>query len=228
MPGKVYGNIPTTDHNVELRDLSGFTGTNYFEFPDLDGGTDTILVANLPQTLTNKTLTGTNTIRATQLGVTGGSDVIIGASVAPEVNMALISTSATNAEWQVVPGSYYQYEESSGSSNTTSTNFQTKLTLTTPTIPIGTYRIGWKFQWQLSSTTLFYSARIRVNGATIESFTIQPQNATTSVRHPVSGFDTITLSGSPQVVTFTIQYCVLSGSATAYIQSAALEICRVS
>jgi len=123
-------------------------------------------------------------------------------------------------------GQYYQSAVSETSVSTTSTTFQNKLTMTTPSLPSGTYRIGWQYMWQISSTSVQFRGRTMLNGATtLQNFTIIPQSATTTLRHPISGFyNTGTISG---VQTITIDYCVLT-TGTAYIEGARLEIWQVA
>ena len=123
-------------------------------------------------------------------------------------------------------GQNYQSAVSESSVSTTSTTFQNKVTLTTNSLPSGVYRIGWYFMWQLSSVSTLYKARVMLNGATtLMNITIQPQSATTTLRHPIAGFyNTGTISG---IQTITIDYGVVT-TGTAYIESARLEIWQVA
>jgi len=111
-------------------------------------------------------------------------------------------------------------------STTTSTTFQTKLTLTTPTIPAGDYRIGWSFQWGGSDATKSFVFRVYLDDTTeIDLLRMQPTNGGSSQRSPAGGFHYITLTNA--VHNFKIQYRAAT-SGTARIDEAKLELWRIT
>ena len=112
--------------------------------------------------------------------------------------------------------------ESEGVSSTTSNVYQEKLTLVTPSLPSGRYRIGWFSEASNSSTSALPLVRVRINSNVIsEANDEQEDNRGWQVS---SGFKYETLSG---INTLDIFYAELSGG-TASIRRARLELWRVS
>ncbi len=159
-----------------------------------------------------------------------GQPILNGVTVSgpAATGQVIMATSSSLASWQSLNSWLnYQYAVSKSSVNTTSTTFQNKVTLTTTSLDSGLYRIGWHFYWQLSSTSTNYKARVLLNGSTtLMSIQIQPQSASTTLRHPICGFY-ITPSNISGSQTITLDYGVVT-TGTAYIQAARLEIWRVA
>lgn len=125
-------------------------------------------------------------------------------------------------------GSFFQDVESLGLSSTTSTTYQTKLTLTTPSLPIGRYRLGWTYSWSYSSTGDDFEARILLNTTTqIMAHAQEPKDSGTDQLHRHSGFEYIDVT-SPGVQTIDLQWRTDDGSETAWIQRTRMEFWRVS
>lgn len=123
-------------------------------------------------------------------------------------------------------GTYFQNAASEGSSTTTSTTFQQKVTMTTPSLPSGDYRIGWYFEWQHTDTSTDFRARVRLNNTTnLMEQQEEPQDGGTDQWRPTSGYMVQTLSGAN---TIDLDYSRVGGSGTAGIRRARLEIWRVS
>lgn len=124
-------------------------------------------------------------------------------------------------------GSEFQQASSDTQSTTTSTTFQQKLRLTTGTLPSGTYRIAWYYEYHISSTTYDFEGRVQIgDSTTIHEIREEAQDAGTDQWEPCGGFYYHTGSG---VLNIDLDYCRSSASGgTAYIRKARLEIWRVS
>lgn len=116
--------------------------------------------------------------------------------------------------------SNYQYAESEGESTTTSGTLQTKLTLTTPNLTNGTYRIGYCFEISNGSNGVLSEVQVKVGATVISLSTFEADDD----YHPHGGFKNMTVSG---VTSITIKYRDIT-SGTAKIRNARLEIWRVS
>lgn len=122
-------------------------------------------------------------------------------------------------------GSEFQEASSLGLSSTTSTTFQNKLTLVTPALPAGNYRIGWSYSWSYGSTGNDFEARVTLNAVDIMNHAQEPKDAGTDQLHRHTGFEYQAISG---INTIELDYRTDSGGVTAWIQRARLEIWRVS
>lgn len=121
-------------------------------------------------------------------------------------------------------GSDYQREESMGESSTTSTTFQSKVTLTTPALT-GTYRIGWSARvWQSGVADRLQAQLYNDTDAAVLSgpFDFEPEDA--DDRHLPSASREVVFDGSAK--TFIVQYRQQDGG-TAYIDQASIEFWRV-
>jgi hypothetical protein len=121
-------------------------------------------------------------------------------------------------------GQDYQTAISTARSTTTSATFQTKVTLTTPTLT-GTYRVGWTSVVDNSNKNSETEVRLQntTDASTVGTTQIYKTDPT-SLRLGASGFGEITFSGAAK--TFEIQY--RATGTTAGIQDARIEIWRVS
>lgn len=135
---------------------------------------------------------------------------------------------ATKLDGLGVFGSDYQTAISTAQSTTTSTTFQMKVTLTTPSLT-GTYRLGWAAKVGQTNTGDKVEARLRntTDAATVgvpdNGIRIEPKD--TNNRYPVGGFAEVVFAGAAK--TFEIQYRQQDGN-TARIEDARIEIWRVS
>lgn len=126
-----------------------------------------------------------------------------------------------------VYGTQHTEVESLGESTTTSTTFQNKLTLTTPSVPAGRYRVGWSFTWRYSNGSNDLRARILEDGSTTRwEMRQEPQDTGSDQQHPADGFAYINLTAG--VHNFNLEYCGSTGGSTAGISQARLEFWRVS
>jgi hypothetical protein len=121
-------------------------------------------------------------------------------------------------------GSQFQQGSSDGESTTTSGTYQQKLRVTTPSLPAGTYRIGFYYEWGKTGLTDFAS-RVQVNDTTdiMEAFE-EAVDAGSDQYFARGGFGYYTGSG---VLNIDLDYHN-GGSHTARIRRARIEIWRVS
>ena len=111
-------------------------------------------------------------------------------------------------------------------SSTTSTSYQQKLTHSTGTVPAGTYRIGWYYEWIRNTASNDFKAQIQINNSVIIMEQKQ-ENKDGSSWNNVGGFYNHTIS-SPENITVDIDYAGETTGNTSYIRRARIEIWRVA
>lgn len=121
-------------------------------------------------------------------------------------------------------GTYYQVAEAEAEATTNATTPQTRLTLSPTSLPSGTYRVGWFFNWSLSSSSYDFRAQVTVNGTQNAYMSQEPKDPGTDQNHPASGFFPIALSGSPTIL---LRFWCENSGTTAYIRNARLEFWRI-
>ena len=117
-------------------------------------------------------------------------------------------------------GSEYQTAESDAESTTTATTLQTKLTLTTTSLPSGTYRLGYAFEVGNTLNSVLTTVEVDISGTVEAQTTYESDND----KHSLSGFVHRSMSG---VKTINIKY-MTAATGTATIRRARLELWRVS
>jgi len=135
-------------------------------------------------------------------------------------------SNGTTPEWTSFPlfGSDYDYEESVSRSTTTSTTFQTKVTLTTPPLN-GTHLVTWSASVDHSSRTTKMEARLRntTDSTNVTPLVIhEPKDVVN--RTPVTGVAEVVFSGPAK--TFEIQYRAQTVD-TAGIEGARIVIWKI-
>jgi hypothetical protein len=124
-------------------------------------------------------------------------------------------------------GQNFQEASSLALSQTTSESFQQKLRMTTPSLPVGKYRIGFVYTWQYGLASNDFKARIQVNDTTtIMEHQQEPKDQYDDQIVYNSGFIyyNVAVAG---ILNIDLDYCGNSGN-TASIANARLEIWRVS
>jgi len=117
---------------------------------------------------------------------------------------------------------------SPGVSTTTVTppTYINKLTLTTPSIPAGDYRISVYYNWSHSHVGTDFIARVQLDtSTTIFSHQAEPKDPNANQLYGFSGFDNNTLTTG--IHTLNLEFASSFGG-TARISNARLEIFRIS
>ena len=124
-------------------------------------------------------------------------------------------------------GSEFQQASSDTESSTTATTFQQKLRMTTSSLPSGTYRVAWYYEWKHTNTSHDFVGQVEINDIiTIMEHKEEPQDSGDSQYHSHGGFYYHTGSG---ILNVDIDYSRSSSAGgTAYIRRARLEIWRLS
>lgn len=119
---------------------------------------------------------------------------------------------------------YYQSQHEDAETSTTSTTvWSTKVTLTTPALRLGTYKLSWSFKWRALNANREIDIRIR-DGSTNLHTSIESYLRTAGYPS-VGGFEV--LSGISGVKTFTLEFKVFTTATTVYMSDAWLDIQRV-
>lgn len=165
------------------------------------------------QILTNKTaIDASNNLISRGLWYGSGSGFVSTyASGTPSIGDVLVATSATTADWQSTSATYggeFEIIESLGPISTTLEisilagaviGGSTKVSWTTASKPIGTYRIDWSYDWTNNSNSRDLIAVITEDGSALANIKHQFRSGVTS---NAGGFDTadfaITSSGTDQ------------------------------
>lgn len=134
----------------------------------------------------------------------------------------------TDASWRQLPGNtvtgtFYQYAESDAQSQTTSTIFVEKLTLTTDDLVNGEYRLGYTFEASNNRNGEFVEIRVRLNGEIISL----PKAEYDNDYLLFGGFVQRNLSGVTNADIFFRRIGSNSNVRRAFIRRARLEFWRV-
>jgi hypothetical protein len=124
-------------------------------------------------------------------------------------------------------GSYYQYANHEPETNTTFTSYQNKVTLTTPVLTAGTYKVTFYSEISQSDQKPT-KVRVRLDGVTVlaeiqETIEFSSGNIDYLT---ACGFDIQPLTAA--VHTVTLDYSSTSEGGTAKIRRARIELIRVS
>lgn len=124
-------------------------------------------------------------------------------------------------DWiKVMPNDFYQYAADVTETSTTSSTYQTKVSITTPAIPAGDYRIGFAFNNRQTGLASGGNWRVRLDNTT-DLFTMSDASNTSTGFH---GFPKVTLAAG--IHTAAIQWNRTGG--TSFINNTYLEFWRVS
>jgi len=127
-------------------------------------------------------------------------------------------------------GAWYKAKGSSGLSTTTSSDWQDKITLNTPWLDAGTYRVAVVYQWYYTNITTDFEARVVLDlGESGENQIFihrqEPKDAGTDQRLTLDYFREKILTEGKH--SFTLQWKSGNESATAGIRNARLEVYEV-
>jgi hypothetical protein len=122
-------------------------------------------------------------------------------------------------------GTEYQSTSAAGETSTTSlTIWSNKLTITTPVLPLGNYRIDYAFNWRASGANREADFRIQIASADVANW--RPSYLRTAGRLHDSGF--VIVDDVSDVQTITFDFKVGGSSTTVYTSAAFLSFYRVS
>lgn len=108
-------------------------------------------------------------------------------------------------------------------STTSTTTFLNKVTLTTPSLPLGDYICQFQFIWRAANASRSLDVRIQLNGTNIQAWS--PFTANLADRQLLSGF--IRSTGISGIKTYTLDFKVLGTATTVYMKEARLFVWRV-
>lgn len=123
------------------------------------------------------------------------------------------------------PMDFYQIQSAVSESSTTSTTtYATKLTLTTPALPLGDYRLNWRMKWRAANANRGIQIQVLRNAAEVSN----------AIRFSASVSDFpiesnfLPLSGISGVQTFNLNFRVGIGSTTIFSSDSYMEIWRTA
>ena len=127
----------------------------------------------------------------------------------------------------------FQHQDAENNTpQTTTGGFTAGLTLTTPSIPAGRYRIAWYYEWAYDDTFTNYIGRVQLkNTTTLAEHNAEPSDSGgggpggTDQRFPVSGFAHVNLTAGVHFI--DVDFGSSSGT-TATLWRVRIEIRRVS
>lgn len=141
-------------------------------------------------------------------------------------NLSVTQDSVSEVTVASIFGSQFQETSSDSESSTTSTTYQQKVRLTTPSLPSGKYRIGWYYEWRYDDDRSDFRGRVQINDTTtIMEHQQEPKDEGSNQWYPASGFGYVTQSG---ILNIDLDYCSDDWGDTSAIRRARLEIWRVS
>lgn len=121
-------------------------------------------------------------------------------------------------------GTHFNYAESVTESTTTSTTYQTKLTLSVNNLPNGLYRIGVYYIWSGSSATYNFLSRVLLNSVALGDEHI---NRIANVANYIPHYRTFykVLAGNN---TIQLQYRTSNAAGTSRIKNCIIELWRIA
>lgn len=98
---------------------------------------------------------------------------------------------------------------------------------TTSSLPAGTYRIAFWYQWNQTSAANSFESRVQIDDTTqIFTHVQEPQDTAATQRNTTHAFAYVTLTAGAHNI--DIDYRAGSAATTAYVLEAAIELWRVS
>lgn len=120
-------------------------------------------------------------------------------------------------------GNFQIATDNTETSTTSSTTYSVKLTLTTPSLLEGNYRLGWVLKWRAANANRGIQLRIRQDSTTIKEYILFTANVNeTPFTAAFAQIENLTAG----VHTFDLSFRVGIGSTTVYVSEANLEFWR--
>lgn len=147
--------------------------------------------------------------------------LVAGTNISITTNAATDTITINNTN---IFGTEFQQAVSDAVSTSNSTTYVNKLTMTTTSLPLGTYRVSWRAETQSAATNNSVDARIQLNATTDLGSRIQEAQ---DVRdwYNFSGFVYLSLSG---INTFNMDYRSNPAASNMSIRRARIELWRVT
>jgi len=132
--------------------------------------------------------------------------------------------SLSNLLAQKVFGNNNQSAESLGESSTTSTSWVNKLTMNTPILPVGTYRVGWSYEIRCSNSIGDdMLARVQLDASvSLHSLNVEPKDTHSYYQFGGFGYSNLTATSH----SITLDFSSENGD-NVIIRNARLEIWRI-
>jgi len=221
-----YGRVTSATAGTPVTSVSlvGSNGIGIAGSPITSTGTITLSLGTITPTAINASgtinTTGSYLVGGTALHLNNLSDVNVG--TAPGIGNFLIFSNSLN-QWSA--GTFLNYS-SLGTSTTTSTTQQNKVSGTTGTLGAGQYLISWSYQFAYSTAVRTFIGQVLLDGTqlnvlnTITNTGATGQGAVNS--QSTSGFQQVTLSAGTH--TYNLTYGASNTSDTASIWNAYFKI----
>lgn len=131
-----------------------------------------------------------------------------------------------NNDWikQTANDFYQKVVDLTETSTTSTTVYSTKLTLVTPNLPLGDYRLEFNYKWRNAGANRAQDNRIQRNSSDALTWIVFNPNVVEASLQ--SGF--INFDGISGVQTITLQFKVNGSGTTAFISNARMDIVRIS
>jgi len=132
--------------------------------------------------------------------------------------------------WQPqVFGTYFNEASDDTDSSTTSTSWSQKVRLTTASLPVGKYRIGWSYNIRGASTSVSPRTQVQINDTdTVHTYLFEPKDASTNEEDAVGGFYYYTVASAGATLNIDLDYSSETTGSSMTIRRARLEFWRVS
>lgn len=132
---------------------------------------------------------------------------------------------AGNNDWaQAQPNDFFQVASAIAESSTTSTTtWTTKVSLATPALPLGNYRLGWRYKWRAGANRQL-DFRIQRNAANV--FTSQPFTPSAVENRADASF--VHVNAISGVQTFNLAFKITGSGTTLFMSEAVLEFWRTA
>jgi hypothetical protein len=161
-----------------------------------------------------------------------GVEILLEASAIPSTTTGLSALDVDaalqelhdNAQAKVF-GTQFQYAESLvTTTNTSNTTYVTKVTLTTSSLPSGTYLLSWSLVWSSSNASREMDVRIRDN--TTDLVTWVSSASRNQAVEMKTGFKILT--GVSGVKTYTVQFKLNALASTISVRDTVLSLWRLA
>lgn len=217
--------------DVQKDDVTVSSSATTLNFEDT--GNSTVTVTNDgggKATINIDSSAGTQNLWATINGNTGSTSANSPTDVLSILGGTNISTAVSGDTLTInntyVFGTQFQQVQDETVSTTNGTTYLNKLTLTTPVIPAGTYRIGWTWRHTVASTSTSIQVRVQLDATdTLIEHQEELQDATNQISN--GGFAHRTLTNAAHTITMDYRR-QLGTAANVSIADTRLEIWRVA